>query len=100
MLSAGHWRPDLRRSVRLLADFRHEQDDPRRFYSALAADSIGQLSGYLDLAGSTVLDVGGGPGYFRDAFERAGATYWAPTPTSGSSPDWARSPAAPSSATG
>ncbi|HEY0952603.1 class I SAM-dependent methyltransferase [Nocardioides sp.] len=77
MLSAGHWRPDLRRSVRLLADFRHEQDDPRRFYSALAADSIGQLSGYLDLAGSTVLDVGGGPGYFRDAFERAGATYWA-----------------------
>ena len=77
MLSAGHWRPDLRRSVGLLGDFRHEQDDPRRFYSALAADSIGQLSGYLDLAGSTVLDVGGGPGYFRDAFERAGATYWA-----------------------
>lgn len=24
-----------------------------------------------------MLDVGGGPGYFRDAFSRAGATYWA-----------------------
>jgi SAM-dependent methyltransferase len=63
--------------VRLFADFRHEQDDPRRFYSALAADSIGQLSSYHDLAGATVLDVGGGPGYFRDAFEAAGADYLA-----------------------
>ena len=73
----GPWRADLRRSVRLMADFRQEQTDPARFYSALAADSVGQLSGYLDLAGSTVLDVGGGPGYFRDAFQAAGATYWA-----------------------
>lgn len=71
------WAADLRRSVRLMADFRQEQSDPRRFYSALAADSVGQLSGYLDLAGRTVLDVGGGPGYFRDAFRAAGATYWA-----------------------
>jgi SAM-dependent methyltransferase len=71
------WTADLRRSVRLMADFRQEQSDPARFYSALAADSVGQLSGYLDLAGRTVLDVGGGPGYFRDAFRAAGATYWA-----------------------
>ena len=71
------WTPDLRRSVRLLADFRVEQTDPQRFYSAVAADSVGQLSGYLDLAGRTVLDVGGGPGFFRDAFRAAGATYWA-----------------------
>ena len=71
------WAPTLRRAVRLFADFRHEQDDPRRFYSALAADSIGQLSSYHDLAGATVLDVGGGPGYFRDAFEGAGADYLA-----------------------
>ena len=82
MLEAGAtgttpWTPDLRRSVRLMADFRQEQTDPARFYSALAADSVGQLSGYLDLAGSTVLDVGGGPGYFRDAFQAEGATYWA-----------------------
>jgi SAM-dependent methyltransferase len=61
----------------LLADFRHEQDDPRRFYSALAADSVGQLQQYVDLAEATLLDVGGGPGYFRDAFEAAGATYYA-----------------------
>jgi SAM-dependent methyltransferase len=69
------WRPGLRRSVRLFADFRHEQDDPRRFYGALADDSVGQVSGYLPLDGAVVLDVGGGPGYFKDAFDRAGATY-------------------------
>lgn len=63
--------------MQLFRDFRVEQTDPRRFYSALAADSVGQLSGYLDLAGATVLDVGGGPGYFRDAFRAAGAEYWA-----------------------
>ena len=71
------WTPDLRRSVRLFSDFRVEQADPERFYRALADDSIGQLSGYLDLSGATVLDVGGGPGYFRYAFEAVGSTYWA-----------------------
>jgi SAM-dependent methyltransferase len=71
------WRADLSRSRRLMADFRVEQTDPERFYTALAQDSVGQLGGYLDLAGSTVLDVGGGPGYFRNAFRDAGATYWA-----------------------
>jgi SAM-dependent methyltransferase len=71
------WAPTLRRSVRLFADFRHEQDDPERFYSALAADSVGQLRAYADVAGRTVLDVGGGPGYFREAFEASGATYFA-----------------------
>lgn len=77
--SAGSraWRADLQRSRRLLSDFRVEQRDPRRFYSALAADSVGQLAGYLTLDGATVLDVGGGPGYFRDAFGEAGSTYWA-----------------------
>jgi SAM-dependent methyltransferase len=34
-----------------------------------------QLGQYTDLAGTVVLDVGGGPGYFADAFERAGASY-------------------------
>lgn len=66
--------------MRLFADFRHEQDDPRRFYTALAADSVGQLADYTGeqgLSGRVVLDVGGGPGYFREAFERAGATYFA-----------------------
>ena len=71
------WRADLRRSRQLFSDFRVEQTDPARFYGALARDSVGQLSGYLDLAGATMLDVGGGPGFFRDAFQAAGATYWA-----------------------
>jgi SAM-dependent methyltransferase len=61
--------------VRLFRDFRHEQDDPRRFYSALAEDSVGQLRRYLPLRGALMLDVGGGPGYFRSAFESAGCTY-------------------------
>lgn len=69
------WSATLSRSVRLFGDFRHEQDDPERFYSALATDSVGQLSGYLDLNGAVMVDIGGGPGYFRDAFTRAGATY-------------------------
>lgn len=71
------WRASLRRSVRLLNEFRYEQPDPARFYTAVAEDSVGQLGQYVDLEGATMLDVGGGPGYFRDAFEGAGATYWA-----------------------
>ena len=61
--------------MHLLGEFRHEQDDPDRFYSALAADSADQLAAVADLEGATMLDVGGGPGYFRSAFEAAGATY-------------------------
>jgi SAM-dependent methyltransferase len=34
-----------------------------------------QVGQYVDLPGKLVLDVGGGPGYFADAFESAGATY-------------------------
>lgn len=74
--SGTPWRADLRRSVRLLREFRYEQPDPPRFYLALAEDSVRQLGGYVDLAGATLLDVGGGPGYFRDAFRAAGATYF------------------------
>jgi SAM-dependent methyltransferase len=61
--------------VRLYGEFRHEQSDPARFYTALAEDSARQLSGYVDLVGRTLLDVGGGPGYFADAFRAEGATY-------------------------
>ncbi|UAL28323.1 class I SAM-dependent methyltransferase [Nocardioides rotundus] len=76
-VGSRRWRPSLRRSVRLLNEFRYEQPDPARFYTAIAEDSVGQLGQYVDLEGATMLDVGGGPGYFRDAFEGAGATYWA-----------------------
>lgn len=65
----------LRRSVRLFGDFLHEQDDPARFYSSLAADSVQMCSDYLDLRGATVLDVGAGPLFFARAFEAAGARY-------------------------
>jgi SAM-dependent methyltransferase len=61
--------------VRLLREFRYEQPDPARFYTALAEDSAAQLGSYTDLGGALLLDVGGGPGYFRDAFQAAGATY-------------------------
>ncbi len=68
-------RASLSRSVRLLREFRYEQPDPARFYGAIARDSVEQLGEYVDLRGSLFLDVGGGPGYFRDAFTRAGASY-------------------------
>ena len=70
------FRPTLGRSIRLFREFRYEQPDPARFYTALAEDSAQQLGRYVDLSGRTMLDVGGGPGYFRDAFRAAGATYF------------------------
>ncbi|MCW2806486.1 MAG: putative methyltransferase [Marmoricola sp.] len=74
---SSRWRATLGRSIRLLVEFRYEQPDPARFYTALAEDSVGQLGHYIDLNGQTMLDVGGGPGYFRSAFESAGTTYFA-----------------------
>jgi SAM-dependent methyltransferase len=74
-------RATLRRSVRLLSAFRHEQPDPRRFYGALATDTVAMVSDLWrsargeSLAGRTVLDVGGGPGYFATAFADAGVRY-------------------------
>ena len=73
--SPARRRATLRRSVALLRAFRHEQPDPPRFYTALARDSVEQLGTYVDLTGALLLDVGGGPGYFRDAFTGAGARY-------------------------
>ena len=74
---ARPWRADLGRAVRLFRAFGVEQTDPDRFYGTLAADSVGQVSSYVDLRGKTLLDVGGGPGYFADAFRAAGAAYYA-----------------------
>jgi SAM-dependent methyltransferase len=70
------FRATLGRSLRLFREFRYEQPDPPRFYTALAEDSARQLAQYVDLSGRAMLDVGGGPGYFRDAFRAAGATYF------------------------
>ena len=41
----------------------------------MAEDSAQQVGEWHDLAGSVVVDVGGGPGLFRDAFRAKGATY-------------------------
>lgn len=57
--------------------FRVEQTDPDRFYGELAGDSVRQIGSYEDLDGRAMLDVGGGPGYFADAFRGAGAGYTA-----------------------
>lgn len=77
-------RATLKRSLGLLADFRFEQSDPDRFYGHLAEDTVGVLSdiwadaggaasaGSTSLAGTRILDVGGGPGYFARAFAAAG----------------------------
>ena len=65
----------LRRTVTLVRAFRLEQSEPDTFYSLLARDSVREVSRYCPLAGATVLDVGGGPGYFADAFAAAGARY-------------------------
>lgn len=65
----------LRRSVALFRAFRVEQTDPDRFYSLLAADSAREASRWCVLKGAAVLDVGGGPGYFADAFRASGASY-------------------------
>jgi SAM-dependent methyltransferase len=68
-------RGSLRRSVALFRAFLVEQTDPDRFYSTLARDSVAEVLRWAPLDGAKVLDIGGGPGYFADAFARAGASY-------------------------
>ncbi|KWX66903.1 class I SAM-dependent methyltransferase [Mycobacterium sp. NAZ190054] len=74
-------RATLARSLRLLAAFRYEQSDPDRFYGALAGDTVAMVGDLWRSAtgtpadGLTLLDVGGGPGYFASAFTAAGLTY-------------------------
>jgi SAM-dependent methyltransferase len=74
-------RATLARSTRLLGQFRYEQSDPERFYSTLAADTAAMVADLwrasqpCDHQGRTILDVGGGPGYFARAFTDAGWNY-------------------------
>lgn len=65
----------LARSWALLQAFRAEQSDPDRFYSMLAADTVREVARHGPLTDRSVLDVGGGPGYFAGAFRAAGARY-------------------------
>jgi SAM-dependent methyltransferase len=74
-------RATLSRSVRLLSQFRFEQRDPARFYGALADDTAAMVCDlWRGLTGTsaadrTLLDVGGGPGYFAASFTHAGLRY-------------------------
>jgi SAM-dependent methyltransferase len=73
----------LARSVDLFRAFAVEQTDPDRFYSLLAADTVREVSRYGDLTGARMTDIGGGPGYFADAFRAAGAQYAGIDPDAG-----------------
>jgi len=74
-------RATLRRSVRLLSSFRHEQSAPARFYGPLAVDTAAMVGDLwqgihgVRPVGRSLLDVGGGPGYFAAAFAGAGVRY-------------------------
>ncbi|HJT95313.1 MAG TPA: class I SAM-dependent methyltransferase [Mycobacterium sp.] len=74
-------RATLSRSLRLLSEFRFEQRDPARFYGSLAQDTAAMVADLWRSANATspadrtLLDVGGGPGYFASAFADAGIDY-------------------------
>ncbi|MCA2260746.1 class I SAM-dependent methyltransferase [Mycobacterium avium] len=82
-------RATLARSVRLLSQFRYERSEPARFYGALAADTAAMVDDLWraahgeSAAGRTLLDVGGGPGYFAAAFADSGVRYLGVEPDSG-----------------
>ncbi|MBZ4584226.1 MULTISPECIES: class I SAM-dependent methyltransferase [Mycobacterium avium complex (MAC)] len=82
-------RATLARSVRLLSQLRYERSEPARFYGALAADTAAMVddlwrAGHGEsAAGRTLLDVGGGPGYFAAAFADAGVRYLGVEPDPG-----------------
>jgi SAM-dependent methyltransferase len=75
------FRATLPRSLRLLWQFRYEQRDPPRFYGAVATDTATMITELWRAthgespAGRSLLDVGGGPGYFAAAFAEAGVRY-------------------------
>lgn len=81
-------RATLRRSLGLLRSFPLEQSDPDAFYTGLARDTVDLVADLWAesgdrpadpvagrLPGLTVLDVGGGPGYFSEAYAAQGARY-------------------------
>ena len=89
VLSVFRRRATLRRSFGLLSDFKYEQTRPDIFYGHLAADTVGLIRDVYagvrgltasaaeePLHGAKILDVGGGPGYFGVAFDKAGADYY------------------------
>ncbi|MBA0049972.1 class I SAM-dependent methyltransferase [Streptomyces sp. AJS327] len=65
--------PSLRRSVALFRGFMREQSDPEACYRLLARDAVAQVAQHAPLPGATVVDVGGGAGYFTEEFRERGA---------------------------
>ncbi|MBO0803956.1 MAG: class I SAM-dependent methyltransferase [Nocardiopsaceae bacterium] len=61
-------------AFRLFLAFLREQSDPDRFYGLLARDSVALVERHHPLDGARVVDVGGGAGYFADAFRARGAS--------------------------
>lgn len=96
-LSVFRGRATLRRSFGLLSDFKYEQTRPDIFYGHLAEDTVGLIRDiYAGVRGAgqgpgqseplrntKILDVGGGPGYFGVAFDKAGADYYTCEPDVG-----------------
>lgn len=82
-------RATLRRSLSLLASFKHEQPRPDLFYGGLAVDTAELIAAlWADVRGSSlpghsVLDVGGGPGYFAQEFANRGVPYFSVEPDVG-----------------
>jgi SAM-dependent methyltransferase len=66
-------RRGLARSIHLFRLFLLEQTQPEVFYTGLAEDAADQLARHIELAGRTVVDVGGGAGHFTAAFRARAA---------------------------
>lgn len=66
-------RRTVRRSVKLLSNFRHEQRDPDSFYGLISEDATALLADHVVLRGARTLDVGAGAGYLTRALRDAGA---------------------------
>lgn len=75
----------VRRSVGMFRAFLLEQTDPDAFYRTQAADTLAQVARHMSLAGRRVVDIGGGAGYFSEAFRRAGAASFLVEPGAGAS---------------
>jgi SAM-dependent methyltransferase len=63
----------LRRSIRLFRGFRDQFNDEENYYIFLANDTMALVEEQMSVTGKRVIDIGGGRGYFAEAFRRAGA---------------------------
>ncbi|WP_114422640.1 class I SAM-dependent methyltransferase [Nocardioides houyundeii] len=66
-------RDDWRRSVRLFRSFLTEQSDSVGFYSLIAEDTVRLIRRHTELEGRSIVDFGGGGGFYSAAFTAAGA---------------------------